>query len=79
MPNPWKTIVDKVLYKTLRPNAIILSTPSPLSSLRKNSIHNPRKKIKNIVDKFITSWDIKIKETKLQTVNIDSIDEFSSL
>ena len=35
--------------------------------------------MKNIVDKFITSWDIKLKETNLQIVNIKSPVEFPSL
>ena len=76
MSNPWKKIVDKVPNKTISP---ILSTPSSLSSLTKNSIHNLRKKTKNKVDEFVTSWDIKLKETNLQQINIKFIDEFSSL
>ena len=35
--------------------------------------------MKNIVDKFISSWDIKLKETNLQKVNIKSTVEFPSL
>ena len=79
MSNPWEIIVDKVPNTTTSPNQIILLTPFSLSSLTKNSIHNSRKKSKNKVDEFIISWDVKLKETNLQQVNIKSTDEAPSL
>ena len=80
MSNPWKPIVDKVPNKTTSPNQIILSTPFFIIIIdKKNSIHNSRKKSKNKVDECIISWDIKLKETNLQQVNIKSTDEDPSL
>ena len=79
VPNPWKNIVDKVPNNLVHPIEIIPSTTSSLSSLTKNSIPNPKKKINNRVDTFIKSWENKLKETKSKIVNINSLDEFPTI
>ena len=64
VPNPWETIVDKVPNNPIHPIEIIPSTTPSLSSLTNNNIPKPKKKINNIVDIFIKSWENKLKETK---------------
>ena len=72
-------MVDKVPIKPIHSNEIITSTNSSISSLTKHSIPNPTKKINNKVDTFLQSWKNKLKETKSNTVNINSIDEFPTI
>ena len=79
VPNPWETIVDKVPINPIYSIGIIPSTTSSLSSLTKQSIPNPKKKINNRLNTFIKSWENKLKETKSKTVNINSLDKFPTI
>ena len=72
-PPSWNKMIDKVSITTPIFN-IIISTPSSISSITKNSIYIPTKKKKNRVNEYLQSWDTKHKEQHNEIKELETVD-----